>query len=88
MKIKESLVSCSAALGRGLLYGYMYIMFRPKLCYESRKAKEEIKKGGVILVGNHVGHNDGQMFYMLFRRKGNFTVVIQKKLPVILLLIG
>ena len=75
MKIKESLVSCSAALGRGLLYGYMYIMFRPKLCYESRKAKEEIKNGGVILVGNHVGHNDGQMFYMLFR---NSVLIIAK----------
>ena len=45
------------------------------ICYQSRKAKEEIEKGGVIFIGNHVGHNDGQMFYMLFK---NSVLIIAK----------
>ena len=75
MKKKNTFINVTASMGRGLLYAYLYIMFRPKICYQSRKAKEEIEKGGVIFIGNHVGHNDGQMFYMLFR---NSVLIIAK----------
>ena len=54
MKKKNTFINVTASMGRGLLYAYLYIMFRPKICYQSRKAKEEIEKGGVIFIGNHV----------------------------------
>ena len=75
MRKKNAFINVTASMGRGLLYAYLYIMFRPKICYQSRKAKEEIEKGGVIFIGNHVGHNDGQMFYMLFK---NSVLIIAK----------
>ena len=56
MRKKNAFINITASMGRGLLYAYLYIMFRPKICYQSRKAKEEIEKGGVIFIGNHVGH--------------------------------
>ena len=44
MKKKNTFINVTASMGRGLLYAYLYIMFRPKICYQSRKAKEEIEK--------------------------------------------
>ena len=57
MKKKNTFINGTASMGRGLLYAYLYIMFRPKICYQSRKAKEEIEKGGVIFIGNHVANS-------------------------------
>ena len=54
MRKKNAFINVTASMGRGLLYAYLYIMFRPKICYQSRKAKEEIEKGGVIFIGNHI----------------------------------
>lgn len=65
----------SAAFGRALIYAYQYILFRPKVIYTSRKAKEEIEKQPVIYISNHVGHNDGQMMYMLLK---NSSLMIAK----------
>ena len=50
MRKKNAFINITASMGRGLLYAYLYIMFRPKICYQSRKAKEEIEKGGVIFI--------------------------------------
>ena len=44
MRKKNAFINVTASMGRGLLYAYLYIMFRPKICYQSRKAKEEIEK--------------------------------------------
>jgi len=65
--MKEKRKSPSAALGRGLVYAFLRIMFRPKVYYKSKAAKDALSEGNCIIVGNHVGHHDGQMFYMLFR---------------------
>ena len=50
MRKKNAFINVTASMGRGLLYAYLYIMFRPKICYQSRKAKEEIEKGEVYLL--------------------------------------
>ena len=64
---KNGFINATAALGRDLVYAYLRIMFRPKVCYQNSETKKEIENGGVIFVSNHVGHNDGQMYYMLFK---------------------
>lgn len=65
----------SARLGRALLYTYLRVFYRPKIYYESDEARRAVKEGSRVIIANHVGHNDGQMFYMLFH---NSTLLIAK----------
>lgn len=75
MKAGNSFAKVTAPLGRGLVYGYLYAAYRPKIYYQNKAAKEAVEKGGVIIVGNHVGHNDGQLFYTLFK---NSSLIMAK----------
>lgn len=68
--LKQRIYSGSAAWGRGLLYGYMYAAFRPKLIYMGRETKAQISQQPVIYAANHTCHNDGQMMLTLFRQSG------------------
>ena len=50
MRKKNAFINVTASMGRGLLYAYLYIMFRPKICYQSRKAKRKLKKAESYLL--------------------------------------
>ena len=54
MRKKNAFINVTASMGRGLLYAYLYIMFRSKICYQSRKAIDVIEIVVVIFIGNHV----------------------------------
>ena len=45
MRKKNAFINVTASMGRGLLYAYLYIMFRPKIGYQRQKSqKRKLKK--------------------------------------------
>jgi len=57
----------TSAIGRGFFLGLIKLEFRPKVIYKDPELKKQIKDGGFIIIANHVGHNDGQMAYAVFK---------------------
>lgn len=66
-KEKSKLYQKSARLGRAVVKGFMRVVYRPRLLYANRDVRKQLKEGGNIIISNHVGHNDGQMLYTLFK---------------------
>lgn len=73
----------SAKLGRMGVKGYMRIAYRPKLIYANRDVRNLIKSGGNIIIANHVGHNDGQMLYTLFKGSTMLLAKDQTENPIV-----